>query len=68
VDDAAKYRWLATHILPHESDVRGWLVRHVRTLSRADADDLIQEAYARLTYSPAARRHACVHARLRRDR
>lgn len=48
MDDAAKYRWITAHILPHEADVRGWLVRHVRTLSVADADDLIQEAYARL--------------------
>jgi len=28
--------------------VRGWLRRHVRTLSHADIDDLIQEVYARL--------------------
>lgn len=48
MDEAAKYRWIAAHILPHEADVRGWLVRHVRTLPGTDADDLIQESYARL--------------------
>ena len=48
VDDAAKYRWIAGQILPHEGAVRGWLARHVRTLSGADIDDLVQEAYARL--------------------
>jgi RNA polymerase sigma factor (sigma-70 family) len=48
VDEAAKYRWLASHILPHEGTVRGWIARHVRTLAVTDADDLIQEAYARL--------------------
>ena len=48
MDDAAKDRWIAGQILPHEPQVRAWLLRHVRTLSAADADDLIQEAYARL--------------------
>lgn len=28
--------------------MRGWLRRHVRTMSGADVDDLVQEAYARL--------------------
>src|ERR1700722_12407975 len=43
-----RHRWIATHILPHEAEVRGWLRRHVHSLTPADADDLIQEAYARL--------------------
>jgi RNA polymerase sigma factor (sigma-70 family) len=34
--------------LPHESEVRGWLRRHLYRLSAADIDDLIQDAYARL--------------------
>lgn len=38
--------WVAAHILPHESSVRGWL-RRART-SPDDIDDVIQEAYARL--------------------
>lgn len=48
MEDVAKDRWIAAHVLPHEGEVRGWLLRHVRTLSAADVDDLIQEAYARL--------------------
>ena len=48
LDEQARHLWIASHILPHEAEVRGWLRRHVHTLSRADADDLIQEAYARL--------------------
>jgi RNA polymerase sigma factor (sigma-70 family) len=48
LDEPARHLWIAAHILPHEAEVRGWLRRHVHTLSRADADDLIQEAYARL--------------------
>jgi RNA polymerase sigma-70 factor (ECF subfamily) len=48
VDEAAKFRWIAAHLLPQEAAVRGWIARHVRTLSNADADDFIQEAYARM--------------------
>lgn len=38
--------WLATHVMPHEPAVRGWL-RRGRHL-HADVDDIIQEAYAKL--------------------
>ena len=48
MDDQARPRWVATHILPHEGEVRGWVRRHVHRLTPADIDDLIQEAYARL--------------------
>ena len=48
MDDQARHRWVATHILPHEGEVRGWVRRHVHGLTPADIDDLIQEAYARL--------------------
>lgn len=48
MDHATRLRWIATHILPFEGEVRGWLRRHVHSLSSSDADDLIQEAYARL--------------------
>ncbi len=48
MEAASRYQWIARNILPHEAEVRSWLRRHVRTLSAADADDLIQEAYARL--------------------
>lgn len=46
--DPSRHRWVASYILPHESEVRGWLRRHVRTLNGHDIDDLMQEAYARL--------------------
>jgi len=48
LSDQARHLWVATHILPHESEVRGWLRRHVASLGAADIDDLIQEAYSRL--------------------
>jgi RNA polymerase sigma-70 factor (ECF subfamily) len=48
MDDNARLHWVASHILPLEPELRGWLRAHARTLSRADTDDLIQEAYARL--------------------
>ena len=48
MDEEARYRWVATHVLPHQKGVRAWLRRHVSTLSSADVDDLIQEGYARL--------------------
>lgn len=48
-NDQTRHRWIAAHILPHEGEVRGWLRRHAHTLSAADVDDLIQEAYARLS-------------------
>lgn len=48
MDDQARHQWVATHILPHEGEVRGWLRRRVHRLTLADIDDLIQEAYARL--------------------
>jgi RNA polymerase sigma factor (sigma-70 family) len=46
--EPSRHRWVARHILPHESEVRGWLRRHVRTLNGHDIDDLMQEAYTRL--------------------
>lgn len=48
MDPAFRQRWVIGHILPHEPEVRGWLHRHVRSLSAADIDDVIQEAYSRL--------------------
>ena len=36
--------WLARHILPHEADLRAWLMRR-RNLP-LEVDDLVQEAYA----------------------
>jgi len=48
LDDPARHHWVASYILPHEAEVRGWLRRRVRTLNAHDIDDLLQEAYARL--------------------
>jgi RNA polymerase sigma-70 factor (ECF subfamily) len=48
MDDDARLHWVASHILPLEPELRGWLRAHARTVTRADADDLVQEAYARL--------------------
>ena len=48
MDEQSKYQWVAAQILPHEAEVRGWLRRHVRSLSGADVDDLLQESYVRL--------------------
>jgi RNA polymerase sigma factor (sigma-70 family) len=48
LQDRARHQWVATHVLPHEGEVRAWLRRHVHSLSPSDIDDLIQDAYARL--------------------
>jgi RNA polymerase sigma factor (sigma-70 family) len=48
LDDTTRCHWIATHILPHEAEVRNWLRRYVSSLTAADLDDLIQEAYARV--------------------
>jgi RNA polymerase sigma factor (sigma-70 family) len=48
LSDPARHQWVATHILPHEGEVRSWLRRHLRRLTPPDIDDLVQEAYARL--------------------
>jgi len=40
--------WLAREVLPSEEDVRAWLGRRIRGVSRTDIDDAIQECYARL--------------------
>ncbi|MDC7685283.1 sigma-70 family RNA polymerase sigma factor [Asticcacaulis sp. BYS171W] len=39
--------WIAAHVMPHEPTVRAWLSRSL--VSKADVDDLIQEAYCRLS-------------------
>jgi RNA polymerase sigma factor (sigma-70 family) len=48
LDDPARNHWVASYILPHEGEVRGWLRRHVRSVNAHDIDDLLQEAYTRL--------------------
>lgn len=48
MNDRARYVWIAGHILPFEGEVRGWLRKRVHSLPKQDADDLLQEVYARL--------------------
>jgi RNA polymerase sigma factor (sigma-70 family) len=55
LDESARHHWVASYILPHEGEVRGWLRRHVRTLNVHDIDDLLQEAYSRLWTADYAR-------------
>ena len=39
--------WVASSVMPHEPFVRAWLRQKLQ--SREDIDDLIQEAYAKLS-------------------
>lgn len=39
--------WISAHVMPHEPAVRAWLARAL--VSGSDIDDLIQEAYCRLS-------------------
>jgi len=48
MDDPSRHRWIGTRILPLEVEARRWLARHVRSLTAADVDDLIQESYSRI--------------------
>ena len=45
-----RVRWIASQILPHEADLRAWLRRTLR--DPGDIDDVIQEAYCRLSELP----------------
>lgn len=47
-------RWIGHEILPHEADVRAWLKRS--SLPHTDPDDVIQEAYARISRTEAPER------------
>lgn len=40
----ARARWLADHVVPHESALRSWLHRHAP--AAMEVDDIVQEAYA----------------------
>jgi RNA polymerase sigma factor (sigma-70 family) len=46
-DDRHVVAWVAREILPHEAEVRGWLRRSL--LARGEEEDVIQEAYCRLS-------------------
>lgn len=45
-------QWFAREILPHETGLRVWLVRHHPTL-RDELDDIVQESYLRLLRAQA---------------
>jgi RNA polymerase sigma factor (sigma-70 family) len=48
VDEPARYRWIAAHVLPYEGELRGWLRQRLGALNANDVDDLVQEAFARI--------------------
>lgn len=48
MDDTARYRWVALHILPCERELRGWLRARLGRLPGVEVDDIVQEAYARI--------------------
>jgi len=55
-------RWFAEEVLPHESALRTWLRARFPVVT--DADDLVQEAYARLMRAHATGPVACPRALL----
>ena len=48
MEDLARHRWIAAHILPYEAQLRSWLRRRLGAFNSNDADDVDQEAYARI--------------------
>lgn len=48
MEDLSRHRWIATNVLPYESELRGYLKKRLRAFNSNDADDVIQEAYARI--------------------
>lgn len=58
--DPESSRWFAEEVLPHEPALRAWL--RGRFPGVADADDLVQEAYARLMQAHATGPIACPRA------
>lgn len=70
-DDRAN--WLQRHILPHEGALRAWLRRRIHV--GVDIDDIVQEAYAKLSMldqvahiaNPKAYFFQCAYSILLRD-
>lgn len=58
--DPDQARWFSEQVLPHEPGLRAWLRGRFPSLS--DADDLVQEAYARLLGAHATGPVACARA------
>jgi RNA polymerase sigma factor (sigma-70 family) len=55
MDRSEHVRWFAREVLPHEADVRRWLVRRIRGLPDCHVDEIVQETYARLWAAGAER-------------
>jgi RNA polymerase sigma factor (sigma-70 family) len=55
MDRSEHVRWFAREVLPHEADVRRWLVRRIRGLPECNIDEIVQESYARLWAAGAER-------------
>lgn len=67
-NDIGRARWIAACILPYEAELRSWLKHHVGLLTPADADDLIQEVFARILaadYSTIRNPRAYLYATMR---
>ncbi len=52
--------WFASEVLPHETDLRGWL--HTRFPTLEDVDDLVQDSYRRMLLARASGSIACPRA------
>jgi len=48
MQDLARARWIAAHVLPYEHELRLWLRHHLSFLNATDIDDLVQEVLARI--------------------
>jgi RNA polymerase sigma factor (sigma-70 family) len=68
MDESARYRWIAAHVLPWEAELRGWLRAHLGPLEGCEVDDVVQEAYARIwaaDLSPVHNGRAYLYATVR---
>lgn len=48
MDHQARLLWFAREVLPHEGDVRRWLLGRIRGLTSCEVEEVVQEAYARM--------------------
>ncbi len=60
--DPEQSRWFIDEVLPHESQLRGWL--RTRFPGVQDVDDIVQEAFTRLLRAHASGPVACARALL----
>lgn len=50
IPDSNTIDWIATDVLPHEADVRRWLMQ--ARFGGLETDDVVQEAYCRIVATP----------------